>query len=309
MAGTIDNDNNFPVLTDFGVVNDKDFALYIEDLTALGHTWTQAQFDAFNSFVNNGIDQGWYENMAVIFPFFGDTAECMKVPLKLKFGARRYATIGDYSGYDIDTDWTQLAGVNGAKSASTPNRRYMALPFDMEELLAYINNDGYLTGATTIISAPAVTPDAVASDRLFGFNSTGMGEDGNDFAFTFKTLNGTVSMGMNRSLSYEAFVREDNNYFRLEEYEPGINYSYTGNFSDVNIYNRTVEAYKLRSAVADKLRIGVGGFPLMDINGDFTDTTKITDACTMKFWSFETAESNEELYRSAIETLFSVIKV
>ena len=313
LSGELQSDESFPTLTDFGIVNNADLSQYIDTLTALGHTWTQAQFDALNNFVNDGIDQGWYEKMAVIFPFFGDTAECMKVPLKLKFGAREFATIGGYNGYDIDTDWSLVATSNGSvfcgvKSIESPSRRYVALPFDMKELLDFVNKDGYLCGATTVVVETAVSPSTVASDRLFGFTSTDMNEDGGEFIFSFKTLNGTISVGMNRSTDYEAFARENENYFRLEEYSPGVNYSHNGSLADVFVFNREFEAYKLNYTLADKLRIGIGGFPLLDGSADFGNSTKITPDCTMKYWSFETEEICEPLYREAIKELLEAIK-
>lgn len=100
----------FPIMTDYGIIDDPDLGSYFRAQSALGNSLTTSQQNAFSLFLANARSEGWHDHILYALPFLVlIDKKSIAIPLVDKFADRQAMTIGVPAlGYDAESDYDQF---------------------------------------------------------------------------------------------------------------------------------------------------------------------------------------------------------
>lgn len=111
----IQGDLHFPVLTKYGIVDDKDLGVYYNLLDDSGYTLSIAERNAIENFLAKGTEQGWRDKMLYVMPLIGSQSapSAVACPLIARVGSQEKATLGVSGSYDGSSDYTDILSLDG----------------------------------------------------------------------------------------------------------------------------------------------------------------------------------------------------
>lgn len=78
---TLTSTAGFPLMSDFGIISNAEFGDFFNRLTDDGHDWTEAEFIAFNDFMESAAANAYLDKLIEVYPVFGANVTAALEPL------------------------------------------------------------------------------------------------------------------------------------------------------------------------------------------------------------------------------------
>lgn len=110
----IQGDLDFPVMTEYGIIDDYNLGRFLRLQSELGNVLLTAQVNALKTFVEIGKTEGWYNHLLYVMPVLVlSNKMSVAVPLVANAGSMEAATVGvSYQGYDVESNYDQFITEN-----------------------------------------------------------------------------------------------------------------------------------------------------------------------------------------------------
>ena len=120
----IQGDLEFPIMTDYGIIDDYNLGRFLRLQSELGNVLLGAQVNALKNFVETGKTEGWYNRLLYVMPMMVlSNKKSVAIPLIANAGGMEAATVGvTEQGYDVETDYDQFITENQKGITSVRNK-------------------------------------------------------------------------------------------------------------------------------------------------------------------------------------------
>lgn len=87
---------DFPILTDYGIVENRDLGLYLNAMSECNYTFTENKLAAVTAFFETGKKYGWLDKLLYVLPFIGnsETFKAAAIPMVDRFSKNKPLVIG-----------------------------------------------------------------------------------------------------------------------------------------------------------------------------------------------------------------------
>lgn len=107
---------DFPILTDYGIVENRDLGLYLNAMSECNYTFTENKLTAVTAFFETGKKYGWLDKLLYVLPFIGnsETFKAAAIPMVDRFSKNKPLVIGASSiGLNFNEEYYRYFSVDG----------------------------------------------------------------------------------------------------------------------------------------------------------------------------------------------------
>lgn len=146
LKGTVIGD--FPVLTEYGIIENKELGLYLNAMSECNYTFTESKLAAVTAFFETGQKYGWLNKLLYVLPFIGNSEsyKAAAIPLIDKFSENKPLVIAATNyGLNFNEEYYRYFSIdgNGNILAAKPYRTDMCLVLNLSlyDLFAKTNKN------------------------------------------------------------------------------------------------------------------------------------------------------------------------
>ncbi len=107
---------DFPILTDYGIVENRDLGLYLNAMSECNYTFTENKLAAVTAFFETGKKYGWLDKLLYVLPFIGnsETFKAAAIPMVDRFSKNKPLVIGATGvGLNFNEEYYRYFSVDG----------------------------------------------------------------------------------------------------------------------------------------------------------------------------------------------------